>query len=73
MKQLTENELLWSKFVKAVRANIRLKYSLMADEELNRLLPELEKKFAAAEKLGQAKDLAVEEASKILLELGDGE
>lgn len=73
MKQLTEQELLWAKFVKSVRATVRLKYSLMADEELNGLLPQLEKAFSAAQKLGLEQELVVEEASRILGELGSGQ
>jgi len=66
----TEEEMLWANFVKAVRSNVRLKYSLRADRELNTLLPELELRFAGALKHQQTLDLAVEEAAQVVLELG---
>ena len=34
--------------MKAARSAVRLKHSLAADEELNRVLPELERRFDAA-------------------------
>ena len=34
--------------LKTIRAAVRLRYSIAADEELNRVLPEAEKKFNAA-------------------------
>ena len=42
--------------LKTIRTAIRLKYSLMADEELNDVLPEAEKKFNAAVMRGQLPD-----------------
>ena len=70
MKQLTETEMLWANFVKAVRANVRLKHSLRADRELNEALPALEKKFGAAVKAGKEMELVVDEAARVVLELG---
>lgn len=72
MKQLTETEMLWANFVKSVRANVRLKYSLRADRELNQVLPELEKRFMAAVKAGKEQELVVDEAANVVLELGSG-
>ena len=73
MKQLTESEMIWAQFLKSVRATVRLKHSMRADQELNQLLPQLEKAFQAAQKLGIEKDLVVAEASRLLRELGSAE
>lgn len=42
--------------LKTVRAAIRLKHSLQADEELNRVLPEFEKKFTKSFQNGVLQD-----------------
>ena len=73
MKQLLESELTWAAFVKSVRSTVRLKHSLRADRELNQLLPQLEKAFQAAQKLGLEKDLVVEESARLTRELGSAE
>lgn len=45
--------------LKAVRTSIRLKYSLMADEEINRKLPELERRIEDALETGEPLELTV--------------
>ena len=42
MKQKDTTELAKSRALKAARTAIRLKFSLLADEEINRVLPEVE-------------------------------
>lgn len=49
--------------VKAMRTAIRLKHSLLADEELNKLLPEAEKEFDLAWHKGQLGDVMVDIAA----------
>lgn len=44
--------------LKTIRAAVRLRHSIEADEELNRLLPEAEKKFNAAVLRGEVPALA---------------
>jgi len=43
---LTGLEQHWANVKKAVRAAIRLKYQLLADEEINRVLPDVQAEFA---------------------------
>lgn len=45
MAKRTEFEQARANALKTVRAAIRLKHSLAADDELNRVLPEFEKQF----------------------------
>jgi type II secretory pathway component PulJ len=61
-KQLTESELLYQNLVKAVRSSKRLKYSILADRELNEVIPQLEKDFMAALKAGREEEFAIESA-----------
>ena len=48
MKQLTPIEIQKAQILKAYRAAIRLKYSLKADAEIARRLPEIEKEIDRA-------------------------
>lgn len=57
--QLDEIQLQKRQLLKALRANIRLKYSLLADEELNQKLPEVE----------AAIDLAIQNGKEYELDL----
>lgn len=45
---LTGTEQEWANIKKSVRAAIRLKYQLAADEEINRVLPEVQDLYAKA-------------------------
>lgn len=54
---LTDHELERKKLIKAVRATIRLKYSLMGDEELNTLLPRITAEFDKAIATGKPYEL----------------
>lgn len=60
MTQLTDHELERKKLLKAVRAMVRLKYALMADEELNRVLPQIAGDFDRAIAAGKPYELAVQ-------------
>ena len=42
MKKLTKSEVEKAALLKAVRANIRLKHAIAADQELNEKIPEIE-------------------------------
>jgi len=53
----TPTELQWAKIRKAATSAIRLKYSLMADEELNEVLPRLELEYITAMNQGQPYEL----------------
>lgn len=44
--------------VKAARSMVRLRYSLMADEELNEVLPRIEAAFTAAVQSGEMPSVA---------------
>ena len=48
MIQKEQAELARAKMLKTIRTAIRLKYSLLADEELNTVLPEAERRFTLA-------------------------
>lgn len=48
MTQLTRHQIEKAKMLKACRMAVRLKYTLMADEELYKRLPELEKRIDTA-------------------------
>lgn len=63
MIQKTDLEVEKTAALKAIRSNIRLKYSLMADEEINRVLPEWERRIDTALQDGQP--LALDVASII--------
>jgi hypothetical protein len=67
-KELTESELLYANLVKARRSQVRLKYSIRADRELNTVIPKLEKDFMKALKAGREEEFIFE-----VLELGSGE
>ena len=69
MAQRTEVELAKGKLLKATRSIVRLKYSLMADEELNRVLPEVEASFDASVLSGELPDAAV--TASLAVVLGD--
>ena len=53
MIQKTDLEVKKAAILKAARAAIRLKYTLMADEALNQMLPELEARIDDALQSGQ--------------------
>lgn len=53
---LTEIELAKRRLFKSARAAIRLNYSIKADDELNRILPELEEHFDTAVLNGELPD-----------------
>lgn len=57
MKQLTDFEVKRAGALKAYRAAIRLKYALMADEEINATLPAVEQRINNALALGQPIEL----------------
>lgn len=48
MNERTNEEQARANALKVVRAAIRLKHSIAADEEINKVLPAFEKKFNAA-------------------------
>ena len=54
MKQLSDVEVERARILKAVRTNIRLWYSLKADEKINELLPAIEQEANAALLRGDA-------------------
>jgi hypothetical protein len=56
--QRTESELRKAQAVKGARALIRLKHSLLADEELNAIIPELERRFDTSLQKGMLPDPA---------------
>ena len=56
MIQRTEIEQARANLLKVARSAIRLKYSIMADEALNRTLPDLEKEFTDAIHRGELPD-----------------
>lgn len=64
--QRTEIDQRWMNYEKALRAQIRLKHSIAADNEINRMLPKARKEF---EKLVQK---GVLPAPKSLLDALDG-
>jgi hypothetical protein len=45
VSQLTEIDRCWANYSKALRAQIRLRHSIAADNEINRVLPEARKEF----------------------------
>jgi hypothetical protein len=55
MTQLTPHQIEKAKILKAARSAIRLKHSLMADEEMYNRLPELERRIDQA--LNEGKEL----------------
>ena len=55
-RQKTDIEVERAKMLKAIRAAVRLKHALAADEELNRVLPEAEAAFDKAVKRGELPD-----------------
>lgn len=57
MSQKEEIELFRAKILKAVRSVVRLKYSLLADEELNRVLPDVDKSIDEAINKGRVFEL----------------
>jgi len=59
MIQKGEHEMQRTSLLKAARAAIRLKHSIAADEEINRVLPEVEKEINAALQAGTAYELDV--------------
>lgn len=69
-KQLTETEMLWANFVKAVRSEVRLKHSIRADNELNVKVPLLETRFMAAVKAGREVDFVLNELTELSAEVG---
>lgn len=46
---------------KVARAAIRLKYSILADEELNRVMPEIEKRLDCALQQGRIEPMSVDD------------
>ena len=54
MNQKTELEVQKAAILKAIRSTIRLKYSLLADKELNDKLPEVERMIDDALQSGNA-------------------
>lgn len=59
MKALTDTEVKRAAILKAVKSNVRLKYAILADEELNRILPELAARFDKAMAEGKFFELDV--------------
>lgn len=59
MKAMTELESRKASLLKAFRTAIRLRYSLAADEEIRRLLPELEQRIDLAIQSGEPFELDV--------------
>ncbi len=59
MNKLSELDLQKKQLLKAVRSNIRLKYSLLADEELNEKLPEIERQIEVAIQAGEEFELDI--------------
>ena len=59
MRQLSGAELEKARILKAVRANIRLKHSLEADEEINAKLPGIEKAIDRAINAGTVYELDI--------------
>lgn len=57
MNKKTRAEMNWSKVRKAAASAIRLKHSLLADEELNEVLPKLELDFQKALVSGKTYEL----------------
>ena len=57
MNKKTRSEMNWSKVRKAAVSAIRLKHSLLADEELNDVLPQLEMDYQKALLSGVAYEL----------------
>lgn len=51
-------ELRRAALLKAARSAIRLKHSIAADEELNDVLPELERRFNSLVQVGEAPSVA---------------
>lgn len=68
--QLTDHELARRQLLKAVTTTIRLKYSLLADAELNELRPRIAAEFDKAIASGQPYELAT---SSLLLDLEDAD
>lgn len=62
MRQKDEVELARERVLKAYRTAIRLKYALLADAELNKVLPEVEEKFNKAIAQGKPFKLALKSA-----------
>lgn len=60
MRKKTESELERAKVAKTARTLVRLKHSLAADEELNRVLPETLQEFDAAVTRGELKALDID-------------
>jgi hypothetical protein len=63
----TEVEVAKAKLLKSARAIIRLKYSLLADEELARVLPEVESQFNQSTLRGELPDAAVTASLAVVL------
>jgi hypothetical protein len=59
VRSKTEQEQTWANILKAARTVIRLKHSLLADQELNAVLPQLEVEYMAALKAGKAYEFDV--------------
>lgn len=57
MRQLTELDIEKAAILKAYRAAIRLKYSMMADAEISRTLPVVEQQIEYARQSGDALQL----------------
>ena len=57
MKVLTDLEIEKAAMLKAYRSAIRLKYSLVADREISKALPEVEKRIDAALQSGNPLEL----------------
>lgn len=64
-KQLTDVELAWANLVKAIRSQVRLKHSLAADRELNRLIPKIETQFMKAVKAGETREFVLAAVSEV--------
>lgn len=59
MIEKPDNEVTKAAYLKAVRTAVRLKYSLMADAELNKALPRAEKMVEEALRSGESKEITV--------------
>ena len=68
MRRKNSVELAKLRMFKLARALVRLKHSLAADEELNQVLPELERRFDRAVVDGKPYHLATQSALALLEE-----
>ena len=66
MRRKNSVELAKTRILKLARSLVRLKHSLAADEELNQVLPELERRFDRAVVDGKPYQLATESALELL-------